>query len=316
MDLTAMDKKEKIFVAGHNGLVGSAITRALEKEGYKNIILAGRTILNLENQKTVNDFFCKTTPEYVFLAAAKVGGIHANNTLRADFIYNNLIIQTNVIHAAWKYKVKRLLFLGSSCIYPRDCPQPIHENYLLSGSLETTNEPYAIAKIAGVKLCEAYHQQYGCQFLSVMPTNLYGPNDNFELETAHVLPSLLRKFHEAKIKKANYVTIWGDGTPKREFLYVDDLANACLQLISLDKFISPINIGSNQEVSIRELALLIKKIVGFNGKLHFDLSKPNGTARKLLDGTLLKTLGWTPTVSLEEGIIKTYRYLLKQSKQK
>ena len=309
-----MDKTAKIFIAGHNGLVGSAITRNLRKEGYNNLILANRTMLNLENQQAVNDFFCQTSPEYVFLAAAKVGGINANNLYRADFIYNNLIIQTNVIHAAWKYQVKRLLFLGSSCIYPRDCPQPIQEEYLLSGPLENTNEPYAIAKIAGVKLCEAYHKQYGCQFLSVMPTNLYGPNDNFELETGHVLPSLLRKFHEAKLKKADYVTIWGDGSAKREFLYVDDLSSACLHLINLDDFNLLINIGSNQEVTIQALATLIKKIVGFKGKLHFDRSKPNGTPRKLLDGMRLEKLGWTAKIDLEEGIVRTYRFFLQKTR--
>jgi GDP-L-fucose synthase len=305
-----MHKTAKIFVAGHNGLVGSAITQLLHKEGYHNLILVNRNILNLENQDAVNSFFSKTNPEYIFLAAAKVGGIHANNIYRADFIYNNLAIQTNIIHAAWQHGVKRLLFLGSSCIYPRDCPQPIYEKYLLSGPLEITNEPYAIAKIAGVKLCEAYHQQYGCEFLSVMPTNLYGPNDNFDLQTAHVLPSLLRKFHNAKMEKADYVTIWGDGTAKREFLYVDDLSSACLHLINLDTFHPLTNIGSGQEVSILELALLIKEIVGFTGKLNFDSSKPNGTPRKLLDRTQLTKLGWTPKTSLKEGIIKTYHYLL------
>lgn len=308
-----MHKKAKIFIAGHNGLVGSAITNALYKQGYHNLVCVNRSVLDLENQAKVNRFFNREKPEYVFLAAAKVGGIQANNTFRADFIYNNLAIQTNVIHAAWKHHVKRLLFLGSSCIYPRDAPQPICEDYLLSGPLEVTNEPYAIAKIAGIKLCESYHKQYGCQFLAVMPTNLYGPNDNFELKTAHVLPSLLRKFHEAKLKKATYVTIWGDGTAKREFLHVDDLASACLLLINQKKFIPLINIGSNQEVSISELANLIKTIVGFKGELRFDRTKPNGTPRKLLNGIRLAALGWSPKIRLEEGIRRTYHSFLKKN---
>jgi GDP-L-fucose synthase len=301
-----MEINSKIFVAGHKGLVGSAIVRALQTQGYQNLILKDRTQVDLINQQQVSDFFEENQPDYVFLAAARVGGILANNTYRGDFIYQNLMIQANIIEAARKYKTKRLLFLGSSCIYPRDCPQPMKENYLLSGYLEPTNEPYAIAKIAGIKMCEAFNSQYGTDFVYVMPTNLYGPNDNFDLESSHVLPALIRKIHEAKIKGEKKVTIWGTGEPKREFLHVDDLANACLFLIEKQGFSELINIGSNQEVSIRELAQILTNVIGFKGELHFDLSKPDGTPRKLLDTTKLTQLGWEAKIKLEDGIRQTY----------
>lgn len=301
-----MEINSKIFVAGHKGLVGSAIVRALQMQGYQNLILKDRTQVDLINQQQVSDFFEENQPDYVFLAAAKVGGILANNTYRGDFIYQNLMIQANIIEAARKYKTKRLLFLGSSCIYPRDCPQPMKEDYLLSGYLEHTNEPYAIAKIAGIKMCEAYNSQYGTDFVYVMPTNLYGPNDNFDLESSHVLPALIRKIHEAKIRGEKNVTIWGTGEPQREFLHVDDLANACLFLIEKQGFSELINIGSNQEVTIRELAQILTNVIGFKGELNFDLSKPDGTPRKLLDTTKLTQLGWEAKIKLEDGIRQTY----------
>ncbi len=307
-----MKKDAKIFVAGHRGLAGSAITRALRNAGYNNLLLASRDQLDLLNQAAVQHFFESEQPEYIFLAAAKVGGIQANNTYRAEFIYNNLQIQSNIIHSAWKTRVKRLMFLGSSCIYPRECLQPMKEEYLLSGPLEATNEPYAIAKIAGIKMCEAYNAQYGTNFFSVMPTNLYGPHDNFNLETSHVLPALLRKCHEAKMQNAKDWIIWGTGTPKREFLFVDELASACVYLMEKEEVPSLINIGSGQEVSIYDLALLIGEVVGFKGNVCFDSSKPDGTPRKLLDSSLLGSLGFQPTLSLKEGLQKTYEWYLKQ----
>lgn len=300
----------KLFVAGHNGMVGSAICRANKDH---ELITADRLQLDLLRQGDVEEFFYKKNPEAVILAAAKVGGIHANNTYRGEFIYSNLQIQSNVIHAAYKSGVKKLIFLGSSCIYPRDCEQPIREEELLSGALEKTNEPYAVAKIAGIKMCESYYKQYGCNFYSVMPTNLYGPKDSYDLENAHVLPSLIRKFHEAKIQNKPSVTIWGTGKPKREFLHVDDLAEACLYL--LDKInaqdvyyqnISHLNIGYGSDISIKELAELIKNEVGFNGKLVFDDTKPDGTPRKLLNCARINVF-WTPKISLKDGIRKTYQ---------
>lgn len=306
-----MKKDAKIFVAGHRGLAGSAITRALRKTGYDNLLLCSREKLDLLDQTAVRHFFESEQPEYVFLAAAKVGGIQANNTYRAEFIYNNLQIQSNIIHASWQNQVKRLLFLGSSCIYPRDCLQPMKEDYLLSGTLEYTNEPYAIAKIAGIKMCEAYNAQYGTKFFSVMPTNLYGPHDNFNLETSHVLPALLRKCHEAKIQNEKQWTLWGTGTPKREFLYVDDLASACVYLMEKENPHSVINIGSGQEVSIFDLAVLIGEVVGFQGELCFDASKPDGTPRKLLDSSRLREAGFTPALSLKEGLKRTYEWYVE-----
>jgi GDP-L-fucose synthase len=293
-------KNAKIYVAGHKGLVGSALVRKLQADGYSNLILRAHSELELMNQS-----------EYVFLAAAKVGGIYANNTYRGEFIYENLMVQCNVIEAARQHKVKRLLFLGSSCIYPRDCPQPMREEYLLTGILEKTNEPYAVAKIAGIKLCEAYNDQYNTDFVSVMPTNLYGQNDNFDLESSHVLPALLRKIHEAKVNKAPAVTIWGSGTPKREFLHVDDMASACLFLMNESHPHKMVNIGSGQEVSIRELAELMCDVVGFESNIEYDTNKPDGTPRKLLDCTKLTQLGWTSQISLREGIQKTYQWCLR-----
>ena len=287
-----MDKNAKIYVAGHRGMVGSAIVRNLEQKGYVNII--GRTSkeLDLIRQSDVENFFEEEKPEYVFLAAAKVGGIYANNKYPAEFIYNNLMIETNIIHSAYKYSVKKLLFLGSSCIYPKMAPQPIKEEYLLTGPLEPTNEAYAIAKISGIELCKFYRRQYGCDFISVMPTNLYGINDNFDLETSHVLPALLRKFHEAKINGDQEVVIWGTGKPRREFLYVDDLADACVHLIKNYSDEGHINVGTGEDLEIIELANIIKEIVGFKGLIVNDLTKPDGTPRKLLDVSLLESTGW------------------------
>lgn len=301
-----MDKKEKIYVAGHTGMVGSAIVRNLKKKGYSNFILRTSKELDLTRQADVEYFFENEKPDYVFIAAAKVGGIVANNTYRAQFIYENLQIQNNIIHQSYLTGVKKLMFLGSSCIYPKFAPQPMKEEYLLTGELEPTNEPYAIAKIAGIKMCEAYRDQYGCNFISVMPTNLYGPNDNFDLKNSHVLPALIRKFHEAKINNEPYVEIWGTGTPKREFLYVEDMAEACVHLMLHYNEKQFVNIGCGEDISIKDLALLIKKIVGFNGELKFDISKPDGTPRKLLDVTHLFATGWRPKVSLELGINKVY----------
>lgn len=310
-----MMKSSKIYIAGHRGLVGSAIVRALKKQGYQNVVYRTHAELELTQQGLVDEFFAKERPEYVFLAAAKVGGIHANNTYRGEFIYENLAVQNNVIESARRYGVKRLLFLGSSCIYPRDCPQPMREEYLLSGPLEHTNEPYAIAKIAGIKLCEAYNSQYRTDFRSVMPTNLYGPNDNFDLQTSHVLPALLRKIHEAKVSHSPSVTVWGSGKPKREFLHVDDMASACLFVMEHPTIKEMVNIGSGQEVSIQELAELICKVVGFQGKIIYDSSKPDGTPRKLLDTTRLCELGFRAKISLLEGLQETYRWFLSQVEQ-
>lgn len=297
-----MQKQEKIFVAGHRGMVGSAIVRKLKKEGFENLVLRTSAELDLRNQQAVADFFETEKPDFVFLAAAKVGGIVANNTYRADFIYENLAIQNNVIHQSYKAGVKKLLFLGSSCIYPRLAPQPIKEEYLLTGELEQTNEPYAIAKIAGLKMCESYHRQYGCRFISVMPTNLYGPNDNYDLNNSHVLPALIRKFYEAVEQHKPEVAIWGSGKPKREFLHVDDLADASFFLMQNYDGEWALNIGTGEDISIAELAELIKNISGFNGKLVFDASKPDGTPRKLLDVSRIHSLGWKHSIHLEEGI--------------
>jgi GDP-L-fucose synthase len=301
-----MDKHSKIYVAGHKGMVGSAILRTLEKEGYQNILTRSSKEIDLTNQAAVKNFFSTEKPEYVFLAAARVGGIHANNTFRADFIYQNLMIQNNVIHHAFENKVKKLLFLGSSCIYPKLAPQPLKEEYLLTGLLEQTNEPYAIAKITGIKMCDAYRAQYGCNFISAMPTNLFGPNDNYDLNNSHVLPALLRKFHEAHKNNQPSVEIWGSGTPKREFLHTDDVADACLFLMLNYHEAGLTNIGMGKDVSIKELALLIQQTVGYKGELKFDSSKPDGTPRKLMDVSKLHSLGWKYTISLEEGIKRVY----------
>ena len=301
-----MEKNSKIYVAGHNGMVGSAIIRKLEQEGYSNIIKASSSELDLRNQAQVEQFFKEHHPDYVFLAAAKVGGIHANNTYRGDFMYDNLAIQNNVIHAAHKFKVKKLMFLGSSCIYPKLASQPLKEEYLLSDYLEPTNEPYAIAKIAGIKLCEAYRDQYGCNFISVMPTNLYGPNDNYDLNNSHVLPALLRKFHNATINGDETVEVWGSGTPKREFLHVDDLADACYFLMQNYDDKDFVNIGSGEDLSIKDLALMIKDVVGFKGELKFDATKPDGTPRKLMDVSRLEKIGWKYSIPLKQGIAAVY----------
>ena len=302
-----MKKESKIYIAGHNGMVGSAIVRKLQEEGYTNLVVRTSKELDLTHQQSVIDFFELEQPEYVFLAAAKVGGIEANNTYRAQFLYENLQIQNNVIHQSYVYKVKKLLFLASSCIYPKLAPQPIKESYLLTGELEPTNEPYAIAKIAGIKLCENYNKQYGCNFISVMPTNLYGPNDNYELNNSHVLPALLRKFHEAKINKVDSVEVWGTGTPKREFLHVNDLATACLHLMQTYEGNESVNIGTGKDLSIKELAELIKDIVGYTGTIVWNTSKPDGTPRKLLDVSLIHSLGWKHTIALEKGIKEVYK---------
>lgn len=312
-----MKKDSKIYVAGHRGMVGSAIVRKLEVEGYHNLILRGSQELDLRNQGDVHAFFESEKPEYVFLAAAKVGGILANNTYRADFIYENLMIEANVIHAAYEYGVEKLLFLGSSCIYPKLALQPLKEEYLLSGYLEPTNQPYAIAKIAGIELCDAYRRQYGCNFISVMPTNLYGPNDNYDLEKSHVLPALLRKFMTAVENGEESVTVWGSGTPLREFLHVDDMAAACFFLMqNVSEADMPANelamwnVGVGSDVSIADLAKMIGAIVGFKGNIHFDATKPDGTPRKLMDVSRLKSLGWQSSISLEQGIRQVYESLL------
>jgi len=297
-----MEKSAKVFIAGHLGMVGSAIHRRLELEGYYNFILRKSSQLDLRNQQAVKEFFETERPEYVFLAAAKVGGIHANNTFRADFIYDNLAIQSNVIHQSFRCGVKKLLFLGSSCIYPRDAAQPMKEEALLTGLLETTNEPYAIAKIAGIKMCQAYRQQYGCNFISLMPTNLYGPNDNYDLLNSHVLPALISKFYTAKEQNLASVEIWGSGTPRREFLHVDDLADACLFLMTKYNSREIINVGTGVDLSIKDLALLIKKQVGYQGDLHFNAEQPDGSPRKLLDTSKINNLGWAAKIELEEGI--------------
>lgn len=302
-----MNKSDKIYIAGHKGMVGSAILRKLQKEGFTNIVFRTSKELDLCNQQAVRDFFQKEKPEYVFLAAARVGGIHANNTFRADFIYQNLMIQGNVIHNAYQNNVKKLLYLGSSCIYPKLAPQPLKEEYLLTGLLEPTNEPYAIAKIAGIKMCDAYRAQYGCNFISVMPTNLFGPNDNYDLNNSHVLPALLRKIHEAKTSNKPFVEMWGTGTPKREFLHVDDCAEACVYL--MEKYNDPglINVGMGEDISIKDLAILIKKIVGYEGEIKLDPSKPDGTPRKLMDVHKINGLGWKHKIGLEEGIRMVYK---------
>jgi GDP-L-fucose synthase len=301
-----MEFSSKIYIAGHRGMVGSALMRNLKAKGFANIICKTRQELNLCVQKDVDSFFEEEKPEYVFLAAAKVGGIQANTTYRADFIYENLMVQNNIIHAAYKNKVKKLMFLGSSCIYPKLAPQPLKEEYLLTGSLEYTNEPYAIAKIAGIKMCESYHKQYGCNFISVMPTNLYGPNDNYDLNNSHVFPALLRKFHDAVESNAPSVTVWGTGTPRREFMHADDMADACVYLMKNYSGEQFVNLGVGTDVSIKELALLIKDIVGFKGELIFDTTKPDGTPRKLMDVSYLHSLGWTHKINLEEGIKNVY----------
>jgi GDP-L-fucose synthase len=302
-----MDESAKIYVAGHNGMVGSAIVSNLKSKGFKNIITRTSSELNLIDQKAVSAFFETEKPEFVFLAAAKVGGIVANNTLRADFIYENIMIQSNVIHQSYKSKVKKLLFLGSTCIYPKLAPQPLKEEYLLTGLLEPTNEPYAIAKIAGIKMCDAYREQYGCNFISVMPTNLYGLNDNYDLQNSHVLPALLRKFHEAKMNNVPEVAVWGTGSPLREFLHATDMADACVYLMQKYNDKGFVNIGSGQEISIKDLAFLIRKIIGYEGKVVFDASKPDGTPRKFTDTTKLNQLGWKFSISLEQGIQQVYR---------
>jgi GDP-L-fucose synthase len=301
-----MKSNAKIYIAGHRGMVGSAIQRQLNRCGYTNILTRDRNQLDLGDQAAVHRFLAEEAPDYVFVAAAKVGGIHANNTYRADFLYQNLMIECNLIHGAHLAGVQRLLFLGSSCIYPRDCPQPINEDYLLTGPLEATNEPYAIAKIAGIKLAEAYNQQFGRAYASVMPTNLYGPNDNYDLQNSHVLPALLRKAHEAKIRGDEEYVVWGSGTPRREFLYVDDLAEACVHLMEQDYAGPLLNVGTGEDVTIRELAEIVMSVVGFGGRIVFDASKPDGTPRKLLDVSRLSALGWKARTNLREGIEATY----------
>lgn len=308
-----MNNQSKIYIAGHRGMVGSALARKLKAEGHENIITRTSQELDLRNQAAVNHFFQTEKPTHVFLAAAKVGGILANNTYRGEFLYDNLMIQNNVINAAKDNGVEKLLFLRSSCIYPKMAPQPLREDYLLTGELEPTNEPYAIAKIAGIKLCDAYRHQYGCNFISVMPTNLYGPNDNYDLEKSHVLPALIRKFHEAKKRGDEAVTIWGTGSPKREFLHVDDLADACYYLMQTYNEPGLVNIGTGEDIPIKDLALLIKDIVGFEGKLEHDLSKPDGTPRKLMDVSKLKAAGWTARIGLREGIERVYESLSGES---
>ncbi len=307
-----MDKNAKIYIAGHRGMVGSAIHRKLEKEGYTNFITRTSDTLDLRNQQQVIDFFEQEKPDYVFLAAAKVGGIAANNTYRAEFLYDNLQIQNNVIHNSYLNGVKKLMFLGSSCIYPKMAPQPLKEEYLLTGPLESTNEPYAIAKIAGIKMCDAYRAQYGCNFISVMPTNLYGYNDNYHPRNSHVLPALIRRFHEAKEQNLPTVTIWGTGAPKREFLFADDLAEACYYLMQNYNEAGFVNIGTGEDISVKDLALLIKKIIGYEGEINFDASKPDGTPRKLMDVTKIHSKGWKHTVELEEGIKLTYQDFLNK----
>ncbi|EAV47427.1 GDP-L-fucose synthetase [Methylophilales bacterium HTCC2181] len=315
-----MDKNAKIYVAGHRGLVGGALTRQLRKQGYTNILARTHAELDLTNQLAVQTFFKKEKPEYVFLAAAKVGGIHANKTYPAEFIFSNLAIQTNVIHESYVNGVKRVIFLGSSCIYPRDCPQPIKEEYLLTGPLELTNKAYALAKIAGVEMCGSYNRQYGTQNIAVMPTNLYGPGDNYDIEDNHVMPALIRKFHEAKTNNHPRVVIWGTGSPRREFLYSEDLAEACVYIAQLPSVrfenllkASPplINVGYGEDLTIKDLALTIQKIIGFKGEIDFDVNRPNGTPRKIMDSTTINQLGWSPKVSLTDGIKMAYQDFLK-----
>ena len=308
-------KNKKVYLAGHTGMVGSAILRELESRGYTNIIHKDLSALDLRNQSEVQKFFDETKPELVIIAAAKVGGILANNTYRAEFLYDNLMIEANLIHSSYLNEVEKLVFLGSSCIYPKLAPQPLKEEYLLTDTLEFTNEPYAIAKIAGIKLCENYYRQYGCNYISAMPTNLYGPNDNFNLETSHVLPALIRKFHEAKVENKDSVTIWGTGKPLREFMYVEDLANAIVFMMEkieakdlYEKGITHLNVGSGKDIAISDLAKLISEITGFNGKIEYDSTKPDGTPRKLMDVTRINSLGWKYKTELKEGIIKAYNF--------
>lgn len=303
---TSPNKQSKIFVTGHRGMVGSALVRRLQSGGYTQVITRSRTELDLLDQRAVHAFLAEERPDYLFIAAAKVGGIHANNLYRADFLYQNLLIESNLVHGAHLAGVQRLMFLGSSCIYPRDCPQPIREDYLLTGPLEPTNEPYAIAKIAGIKLAEAYNQQYGRQYVSVMPTNLYGPNDNYDLANSHVLPALLRKAHDAKLRGDDEYVVWGSGTPMREFLYVDDLADACVHLMEQGYDGPLVNIGTGTDVTIRELAETVMEVVGFEGRITFDATKPDGTPRKLLDVSRLAGLGWTAKTGLRDGIRLAY----------
>ena len=306
----------KIFVAGHNGLVGSALVRKLREKGFANLLLKNRSELDLTNQHAVEVFFANEKPEYVFLAAAKVGGIHANSTYPAEFIFSNLQVQMNIINESWKYKVKKMLFLGSSCIYPKTIPQPIREDALLSGYLEPTNEAYALAKIAGIVMCRSYNKQYGTDFISVMPTNLYGPNDNYHPMNSHVLPALIRRFHEAKVNRVQSVTIWGTGTPTREFLYSDDLADACIFLMEKHSGNEIVNIGTGSEVTIKELALHVRNAVGYEGEIDFDATKPDGTPRKLLDCSRLHGMGWMHSVALDEGIKLAYEDFLRMAVDK
>ncbi|UII22659.1 GDP-L-fucose synthase [Fulvivirga ligni] len=311
-----MNKDSKIYVAGHNGMVGSAIVRKLKSDGYTNLLMKGSSELDLRRADDVNDFFSNNCPDYVFLAAAKVGGILSNDKYKADFLYDNLMIQNNVIHAAHVYKCEKLLFLGSSCIYPKYANQPITEDSLLTGLLEPTNEPYAVAKIAGIKLCQSFNFQYGTNFISAMPTNLFGPNDNYDLQNSHVLPALVRKFHEAKENRLSSVVVWGSGRPKREFLHVDDLAEACVYLMNNYNQDSIINIGTGEDISIKDLAVLIKDIVGYNGDIVFDQSKPDGTPRKLLNVDKITEEGWKAKISLKSGIISTYQEYINQLNDK
>lgn len=306
-----MNKNSKIYVAGHTGLVGSSILRALDGYGFKNVVFRDFSELDLRNQQLVDDFFATEKPDFVFLAAAKVGGIHANNTFPAEFIYDNLMIETNIIHSSWKHGVKKLLFLGSSCIYPKLATQPIKEEYLLNGYLEPTNEAYAIAKIAGIELCKFYRRQYGANFISAMPTNLYGINDNFNLETSHVMPALIRKFHEAKLENRPEVVMWGSGTPLREFLFVDDLADALVHLMLNYNEESHVNVGTGLDIAIKDLALLIKDAVGYKGEITHDLAKPDGTPRKLLDVSLLHATGWKHKTDLADGVRQVYEWYQK-----
>ncbi|HEY5757655.1 MAG TPA: GDP-L-fucose synthase [Steroidobacter sp.] len=308
-----MNNDASIFIAGHGGLVGSAIVRRLRADGRTNLLLRSSAELDLRNQAAVDRFFAEQRPQRVFLAAAKVGGIHANNTYPADFIRDNLQIQTNVIDAAYRFGVRKLLFLGSSCIYPKHAPQPMSEDCLLTGALEPTNEWYAIAKIAGVKMCQAYRRQYGFDAISAMPTNLYGPGDNFDLQKSHVLPALIRKFHEAKVRGDAEVVVWGTGEPRREFLHVDDLADACVFMMERHESERPLNIGWGEDIAIRELAALVQEIVGFAGRIRFDTSKPDGTPRKLLDTSRLSELGWRPKISLRDGVLATYQWFQRHS---
>jgi len=309
-----MDKSSKIYIAGHRGMVGSAIYRKLKSEGFTNFITRTSDVLDLRNQQQVVDFFEAEKPDYVFLAAAKVGGILANNTYRAEFLYDNLQIQNNVIHNSYLLGVKKLMFLGSSCIYPKMAPQPLKEEYLLTGPLEDTNEPYAIAKIAGIKMCDACRSQYGSNFISVMPTNLYGYNDNYDLQNSHVLPALIRRFHEAREQNLPFVAIWGTGAPKREFLFADDLADACYYLMQNYNEAGFINIGTGEDISIKDLALLVKKIIGYEGEINFDTSKPDGTPRKLMDVSKLHSKGWRHKIELEDGIKLAYSDFLSKEK--